>query len=92
MPDPLSIQLRPAADIQAAHDRLVAILIHDIPNPFGDDGFQSLSIAAAVLCWVLQHDHNTAFGENLAQIDQELRNMGYELKDSGRLQPGRESK
>lgn len=86
MNDPLSIQIRPATEIQAAHDRLVALLVSDVPSPFGDEHLKSVSIAASVLCWVLQHNHNVAFAQNLAEIDHALREMGYELVDSGKVQ------
>lgn len=51
---------RATAEIQGAHDRLVAVLLGDVPNPFpGQENL--LNVAAGVLCWVLQHDHNTTF-------------------------------
>lgn len=70
--------MRELADVQRAHDMLVAILIGEVPTPSADDEvvFQA---AANVLCWVLQHDHNAAFAESLAGIDTVLRRQGYVL-------------
>lgn len=64
-------------EIQAAHDRIVAILLGDVPNP--EMGWILLKDAANVLCWVLQHSHNTEFQEILDAIDQRLGARGYRL-------------
>jgi hypothetical protein len=56
-------------EIQAAHDRLVAILVGELPNPFTDDQQQFLNVATDVLCWVLSHEHNTGFQANLDKIE-----------------------
>ena|SRR6478736_6807472 len=74
--------LRDAAEVQAAHDRLVAIILGDVPNPFTDDPptLAELQAACDVLCWVLSHHHNEAFGENLKQMDEFLADLGFILR------------
>jgi hypothetical protein len=74
--------LRSFDEIQAAHDRLVQILLGEVPCPFDDpSAMRLLNMAAGVLCWVLCHDHNPTFSQNLAAIDDYLREQGYELKE-----------
>ncbi len=70
-------------EVQAAHDRLTAILLEDVPNPFEDDplAWKALQSATDVLCWVLEHDHNQHFTENLRLIDEFLAECGLELKE-----------
>jgi hypothetical protein len=62
-------------EIQRSHDLLQALLAGDIPGllvePQG-----AFHAAMDVLCWVLGHDHNPAFAENLEQIEQEFERRG----------------
>jgi hypothetical protein len=84
------IELRAAEEIQAAHDRLVAILTGDVPNPFQKrHALQNLRVAAGVLCWALNHDHNQDFAATLEEIDAFMTARGLLLRDSGRLQTPR---
>lgn len=43
--------------------------------------FEFLKANADVLCWVLDHDHNTKFRDNMAKLEQWLREHGRELRD-----------
>ena len=76
--------MRTPDEIQAAHDRLVAILLGEVPNPFeetpGAPG--ALSAATDALCWVLQHDHNRSFEQVLGEIDKFMRDAGFVLRKS----------
>ena len=82
------LEVRPALEIQAAHDRLVAVILGEVPNPFQKrESITILRASAAVLCWVLRHDHNREFGDTLQFIDSRLRAMGFEVVDSGELSP-----
>lgn len=80
------IEVRPALEIQAAHDQLVAILLREVPNPWPAEGMPLVQAAAEVLCWVLKHEHNQTFTENLQHMEAFFREQGLELRDSGRLQ------
>lgn len=73
--------IKNAPEIQAAHDRLTAIILGEIPNPWaGQPGIhERLCAATDVLCWVLNHDHNVNFAENLKAIDALMAERGYSL-------------
>ena len=74
--------LRNAKEIQRAHDLIIPILLEEVPNPFDNpDSKEALHAAADVLCWVLMHDHNTAFGENLKELEEGLADLGIHLED-----------
>lgn len=73
--------MKTEAEIQRAHDILLAVLLKDVPNPFKDEGsIKGLNAAASVLCWVLEHDHNPQFPKNLEQIERYLKERGYVLQ------------
>ena len=86
----MEIELRAAEEIQAAHDRLLAIILGEVPNPFPNQRDEwNLRIAADVLCWTLKHEHNRDFEAVLEEIDAFMTSRGLQLRDSGRLQvPG----
>jgi hypothetical protein len=71
---------RPEEEIVAAHDRLVALLMNEITNPFPDLPQPMLVAVTDVLCWVLQHDHNTKFQENLDKLDRSMLESGCVLE------------
>jgi hypothetical protein len=71
---------RPASEVQKAHDRLVALLLGEVPSPFEGDMEATLVACADVLCWVLNHAHNRNFAKNLLAIDAYLAAHGYELR------------
>lgn len=75
-------ECRPAAEVQAAHDRLVALLLGEVPNPFSDIEQSTLVASADVLCWVLEHAHNHNFGKNIAAIDAYLAAQGFVLRQA----------
>ena len=68
-------------EIQLAHDLTVGILLNDMPNPFEDD--MPLRYMADVLCWVLEHDHNTSFAKNLAVIKTSAEDAGFKIVNAG---------
>lgn len=83
--------LRPAIEIQRAHDMMTAVLLNEELRQalFGSETSLALAIAAAdVLCWCLQHTHTRKFEGNLAWIEAVLSLHGYEMADSGKLQKG----
>lgn len=75
--------MRDAAEIQRAHDMLVAIILGEVPYRGLD--LSRIHGACEVLCWVLEHGHNEAFAANLAAIEASVRLAGYELHDTGKL-------
>jgi hypothetical protein len=80
-----TITIRDAKEIQAAHDKFVAILLNEVPNPFLDEQLDLLKAAVGVLCWVLHHDHHKAFEKTLAEIDAFFREQGIVWEDTGQL-------
>lgn len=79
-------KLRPLDEIQAAHDRLVAIILGEVPSPFPESetitakANDVLIWAADVLCWVLSHEHNQSFADNLEKIDRYLKARGFHFQ------------
>jgi hypothetical protein len=78
------IKLRPSIEIQAAHDRIMAILLGEVPNPFENPYWlTSLKLSASVLCWVLKHDGDRGlaqlFSQTLSEIDSFMAAHGFEL-------------
>jgi len=75
---------RPVEEIQRAHDLLVPVLLGEVPNPFETpESKRYLHCAADVLCWILQHDHNLTFGENLEKLETGLKELGFQLNNHG---------
>jgi hypothetical protein len=50
-------------ELQFVHDLLVGILLDESPLVFKKKDLVTLKMAADVLCWVLEHDHNLTFTE-----------------------------
>ncbi len=79
-------------DIQRAHDRLVAIVVGEVYgsltawNPVER---QAMMEAASVLCWVLGHEHNPTFAQNLRKIDEWMKVNGIVEVDVGTPIPRR---
>ena len=65
-----------AAEIQAAHDQIVPILIGEAPNPFDEEHSNLLKATVDTLCWVLQHEHSEGFSEKLLRIDEVFTSHG----------------
>ncbi len=70
-------QRRSMDEIQRAHD-LVGQYCHEMNDPVT---FEHVS----ALCWVLRHDHNTAFGQILEQVENRLRYLGIEVVRAPKL-------
>src|ERR1051326_3036113 len=73
-------------EVQRAHDVLVALILGEVPSPVATPAAKDdLILAASVLCWVLEHDHNPKFTQYLKLLEDKLRAMGYAL--SGPVHP-----
>ena len=69
-------------EIHRAHDLLRGIVLEEngIPNPLkGTPHEESLTSALDVLCWVLGHDHNVSFRDNLRMLEDYLAAHGVVL-------------
>ena len=60
--------MRDSDTIQRAHDTLVGIALGDVEVPGLDPEDPGFVGALDVLCWVLEHDHSTAFADNLRKL------------------------
>jgi hypothetical protein len=76
------IPMRPAIEVQRAHDLLVGIILKEVPLKIPEDGeeMKLLHGAAGVLCWVLRHDHNDKFAVCLQELERATQSMGFTLK------------
>ena len=74
-------------ELTQAHDLLVAVLLGEIPELNVTPEIAALlNAAATTLCWVLDHDHNPQFENNLERLRTQIAALGY-VFHKGR-QPG----
>lgn len=69
--------MRTETEAQRAHDLLVGILLKEMPVIFDPKFLEHINVAASVLCWVLQHEHNATFGKNIAKLEADLLAQGF---------------
>ena len=60
--------MRDSDTIQRAHDTLVGIALGEVEVRGLDPEEPRLIGALDALCWVLEHEHNTAFADNLRKL------------------------
>ncbi len=60
-----------------AHDLLVGIVLREVPHEYSEDEVKMMANTASVLCWILGHEHNKQFGDNLEILERDMRNNGY---------------
>ena len=74
--------MRSEFEIQRAHDLLTKIILGHAGSPFEDDpaADEILRECTNVLCWVLQHDHNTLFASNLEKVEEWSRRTPKEIR------------
>lgn len=67
------MELRSPEEIATAHNRLVAIRLGLIPNPFRELSDAEIRFALDVLCWVLRHNEKPQFSETFRTTSQILK-------------------
>ena len=67
-------------EIQRAHDLLAGFRLGDVPHDLGPREMTTLTTALDVLCWVLEHEHNLAFIDNLVKLERLATSQGYVLR------------
>ena len=72
------------ADIQYAHDLCIGIVLGETSGKFDKQVLERLHIAADVLCWVLEHEHNQTFQKNMDNLLEYLRSVGCEFNVQAR--------
>jgi len=75
------VTTRDPSEIQRAHDILRALVLGEIPSPFANKTEAHAALDA--ICWVLGHDHNTKFADNLKTIEEWAEEAGFILRDRG---------
>lgn len=68
---------KPPIDIQRAHDLLHSQVTGATPFCFDQNDRKIVRGVLDALCWVLNHDHVTAFGKVLRELEDELKRRGY---------------
>ena len=65
-------------ELQRAHDLFVAIITGELKVPSLDRNARRMIHASLdVLCWALDHDHNSTFACNLRQVREAVAKAGY---------------
>jgi hypothetical protein len=82
--DSTSTIIRTADEIERAHDVLLAVLrLISVEGFDAPEGLkQHLADSAAVLCWLLGHDYNPTFADNLKWLEDVLAASGIAVIDS----------
>lgn len=70
---------KPEDEIQRAHDVLTACILGEVKIGLRPEDKKSMQVACDALCWVLNHDHNKTFANNLAMIMKKADELGYTL-------------
>lgn len=72
-------------EIQWAHDLLVGIILGEAPIRASAEIKTAVSHMASVLCWVLDHDHNTEFVDMLTELEAATTTAGVQLMQRCRV-------
>ncbi len=74
--------IRTETEVQRAHDILVGIILDEVPIEMRATEKQKFQISqmTSVLCWVLHHDHKSAFAELLADIEKTANELGIVIE------------
>jgi len=71
--------MRSKDEIQKAHDQLLPIVTGEVDFGYPPGVIDAARASLDVLCWVLEHDHNISFQDNLEKILKEAERRGYRL-------------
>lgn len=84
LPDKPEIK-QDVSEIQKAHDILCAVILGEVKIGLTEEQHKQIQANCEALCWILGHEHNPTFAENLMNIQQAAHQRGYRLYDSGEL-------
>ena len=76
----MDMTMRDADEVLRAHDILAGVLLGEMRVDFEELQFIGMKASLDALCWVLDHEHNTAFARNLAAIEAAAEAAGFELR------------
>lgn len=71
--------MKSADKIQIYHDVLMAVVSEEIDIGLPPDEINKAHAALDALCWVLDHEHNPKFEENMRKIMALAERKGYKL-------------
>ena len=66
-------------EVAQAHDALLSILHRDGPIMVKPEQEALIMAQVDVLCWLLEHEHNKIFQDNLDIMHKTAQALGYEL-------------
>jgi hypothetical protein len=73
--------MRDEVEIIRAHDILRAVALREVSIQLDEDSRLILHCVLDALCWVLHHDHNTKFADNLQEIETAAAKAGFVICD-----------
>ena len=80
--------MKSEAELQKAHDLFVAIITGEIGlSNLPPEALRNIVVSTDVLCWALDHDHNSTFACNLRQVREQIAAAGY-VEHEGELPGG----
>jgi len=71
--------MKDATEVQHAHDIITGFLLGEVRARLSGNDWAALHSAADTLCWVLNHQHNQSFNDNLARLEHIAAAQGYQL-------------
>lgn len=72
-------------EIQRAHDILTAFIVGDVPHDLTAVQMTQVMGNCEALCWILGHQHNPTFADNLRNLEEGAARAGYALHDTGEV-------
>lgn len=70
--------MKSETELQRVHDLFVAIITEEIAMPkLSAAAIRNIHACLDVLCWALDHDHNSTFAANLRQVREQIAAAGY---------------
>jgi hypothetical protein len=86
----MSITTRDVNEIQRAHDVLVSLVLDEklLKATVAEDSRHLVVPTLNVLCWILNHEHNNRFADDLAVLERQLDALGVVVLDLGSLHEG----
>lgn len=67
-------------EIQKARDRLIGILVGEVPVPMTEKTKLGMTAAADALSWVLDDEPEGSFAKNLANCEAATERLGFNLE------------
>lgn len=66
-------------EVQRMHDLLLPVITGEVDADLSKENRPLFHASLDVLCWILEHDHNTSFPANMARLEAHLESKGHVL-------------